>query len=771
MSCWVFCNSAYSQLSSVQLFNREDIRITGGVFKNAEDVDTRYMLELNPDRLLAPFIKEAGLLPKALSYGNWENTGLDGHIGGHYLSALSSMYAATGNTALSQRLDYMLAELKRCQDHLGTGYIGGIPGGVALWKEVAAGKISAQSFSLNKKWVPLYNIHKLFAGLYDAYQYAYKQRAKEMLIRLADWWLEISKNLGDEQMETMLRAEFGGMNEAFANVYKISPDTKYLKEAARFAHKAILEPLLNKEDKLNGLHANTQIPKVIGYQQVGLITNNEPLMNAGNFFWENVVNERSVVIGGNSTKEMFNPKNDFTKMLLNKEGPETCNTYNMLKLTRLLYNWHPSAHYIDFYERATYNHILSTQHPQKGGFVYFTSMRPQHYRNYSQVHQGFWCCVGSGLENHSKYGELIYAHTDETVLVNLFIPSTLSWKEKGISIEQRTNFPYESKSSLLIRTAKPGRFTIAIRQPAWLRADMVPAINGKKVNNYVIKDQYLYINHQWKDKDVLSFNIPMKVQVTAMPDKSPWVAFTYGPVVLAATHNLLPGDACFADSTRMGHIADGQLLPLDATPSIRFDTAKVEQYIRLKNNEKLLFSMKPSGTAEEILLQPFSQVHEARYTLYWPLQNVQSGVKEREQQQLLVERMSVDRIALGEQQPESDHGFTFSKTESGILNDMNWRSTSGYLAYYLHNKKGEGRSLVIRYLAENIATAFNVYFNDSLMKTVPAEVSNPPQVKSVVIPLNAELMKSLADKKIAVKITSVNGKETPKLVEIRLSRE
>ena len=291
----------------------------------------KYMLALDPDRLLAPYLREAGIETKATNYGNWEGTGLDGHIGGHYLSALSNMYAATGNKQLLQRLNYMIDWLDKCQQKNGDGYVGGIPGGTAMWKEITMGNIKAGSFSLNDKWVPWYNIHKLYSGLCDAYLVAGNVQAKQILVNLSDWCLKLTAQLSDEQMQKMLRSEHGGMNEVFANVAAITGETKYLALARRFSDLKILNPLLNERDSLTGLHANTQIPKVIGYMQVAEIAGDKSWADAAAFFWKTVVDNRTVSIGGNSVKEHFNPSNDFSSMLESKEGPETCNSYNMLQ--------------------------------------------------------------------------------------------------------------------------------------------------------------------------------------------------------------------------------------------------------------------------------------------------------------------------------------------------------------------------------------------------------------------------------------------------------
>ncbi|RZK61765.1 MAG: glycosyl hydrolase, partial [Pedobacter sp.] len=332
-----------------ELFKSSEVTLLNGVFKQAESTDLRYMLALNADRLLAPYLREAGLKPKADSYTNWENTGLDGHMGGHYLTALSLMYASTGDLKVAERLKYMLSELKRCQDASGDGYIGGVPGSKKLWADIATGKIEAETFSLNKKWVPLYNIHKIFAGLRNAYLYTGNLEAKEMLLKYGNWFVWLTAKLSNEQIQLMLKSEHGGINEVLADVYEITGDKKYLKLAYQFSDRGILDPLSKSEDRLNGIHANTQIPKIIGFKRIADLNRDSLYGKAASFFWDEVVGKRSVANGGNSVREHFNPMNDFSSMISSVEGPETCNSYNMLKLTKLFYESEGRTNYIDYY--------------------------------------------------------------------------------------------------------------------------------------------------------------------------------------------------------------------------------------------------------------------------------------------------------------------------------------------------------------------------------------------------------------------------------------
>src|SRR5690606_17321183 len=477
----------------------------------------------------SPFLREAGLRPKEESYTNWENSGLDGHIGGHYLTALAQMQASAESKIADSLLTYSLNELKRVQDANGNGYIGGVPGSRELWDEIAKGNIDAASFNLNGKWVPLYNIHKTYAGLRDAYQISGETQAKEMLIKFSDWMFDVTKDLSPKQIQELLVSEHGGLNEVFADVYEITGKQKYLDLAYKFSHQNLLKPLASQNDILNGMHANTQIPKVIGFETIAGLDDNDEYHNAATYFWDNVVNKRSVVTGGNSVREHFHNENDFSEMISSEQGPETCNTYNMLRLSEKLFLANPDEKYIDYYEGALYNHILSSQHPEKGGFVYFTPMRPGHYRVYSQPQTSFWCCVGSGIENHGKYNQFIYTHNEDSLYVNLFIPSTLNWKEREIKIHQKTRFPEEETTTLTIETRELQKFSLNVRFPSWVKkTEFKIFINNEAFPVKQEPGSYVNITRSWKDGDEVRLEMPMHISAEKMPDGSDYAALKYG---------------------------------------------------------------------------------------------------------------------------------------------------------------------------------------------------------------------------------------------------
>jgi len=753
----VFCvvvKSGFSQIDSLQAFPLSSVRLSNSPFKHAQETDLNYMMQLDPDRLLYPYLREANIETQAKSYGSWENTGLDGHIGGHYLSALSNMYAATGDKKVLQRLNYMLDWLDSCQRKNGNGYVGGIPGGAAMWQQVAQGKINAQTFALNDKWVPLYNIHKLYSGLVDAYEVAGSEKAKEILVRLSDWFYSLTANLTDLQIQEMLRSEHGGMNEVFANVAAITGDKKFIELARRFSHRVILDPLLENKDALTGIHANTQIPKVIGYMRVAELTEDTAWANAAKFFWETVVDHRTISIGGNSVREHFNPVNDFSSMIEGKEGPETCNSYNMLKLTKHLFLTNPKADYMDYYERTLYNHILSSQHPN-GGFVYFTPIRPRHYRVYSQPQEDFWCCVGSGLENHGKYGELIYAHDSKNLYVNLFIPSVLEWKEQGISLQQNTKFPFDETSEVTLKLEKSKKFSIYLRHPSWIEKDrMKVMVNNISVKNLSTASGYIKVERLWKTGDVIKILLPMETKAERLPDSSAWVSFVHGPIVLAAATDTTDLVGLRADGSRMGHIANGPSYPIEDAPLIVSFKKDIASEIIPVNDKLLTFratNVIYQNKYKGLRLVPFFQLHDTRYMLYWPLstpddlQRRQQSLREGEGAKLALEKQTIDQIAPGEQQPESDHNFKGEKTESGIFKEKHYRHAEGWFSYDLKNKNKEGKKLRISYFGGDRNRTFDIYINNTLLKAVTLNGAGGDKFVEVDYEFPDEMVKSLSE--------------------------
>ncbi len=738
--------------AQMQLFDLSEVRLKEGPFKNAQDVDLKYILALDPDRLLAPYLLESGLPPKADRYGNWESIGLDGHIGGHYLSALSMMYASTGNAELKNRLDYMLSELARCQDKNGNGYVGGIPQGKVFWDRIHKGDIDGSSFGLNNTWVPIYNIHKLFAGLIDAYHYTGSEKAKEIVIKLGDWFIELIRPLSDEQIQKVLATEHGGINESFADLYIITKNKKYLETAEKLSHKAFLNPLLQKEDKLTGLHANTQIPKVVGFEKIAVLSDNKQWSDAVQYFWDNVTQKRTVAFGGNSVSEHFNPTNDFSGMVKSNEGPETCNSYNMERLAKALFLDKNDVRYLDFYERTLYNHILSSQHPEKGGFVYFTPIRPNHYRVYSQPQTSMWCCVGTGLENHTKYGELIYSHSQNDLFVNLFIPSVLKWEEKGIELEQTTKFPYENQTELVLKLKKAKTFALNIRYPKWAESFAI-FINGKEQKITSKSSEYVAISRKWKSGDKIAVQFQTTLHLENLPDGSNWSAFVKGPIVLAAKTSTEGLDGLYADDSRMGHVAKGKFMPLDKAYALVGE--KADYISKLKETGNLRYSL------DSLELEPFFEVHDARYQMYFQTyskeeyKEKQELLKQQEKEAMALEAKTIDKINCGEQQPEVDHLYKGEKSNSGYEDGKFWRNTRSYISYQMLNKNRKGQFLQISVLDEFNSDSSTILINE---KPAVIAISDKKTIKIKID--NSEVLN--------IKILAKEGKVSPKFAQLRI---
>lgn len=546
-----------------------DITLLDGPLKHARDLNVEVLLKYDCDRMLAPYRKEAGLQPRKPSYPNWD--GLDGHVGGHYLSALA-INAATGNEECRKRMEYMISELQLVLDANNQrpeawchNYIGGVPNSAKMWTAFSKGDFGPYFGT----WAPFYNIHKMYAGLRDAWLYCGNEQAKNLFLKFCDWAVDITADLNDEQMEQMLGNEHGGMNEVLADAYAITYDAKYLSCARRFSHKQLLVPMEKGKDCLDNMHANTQIPKVIGYQRIAELAHDMQYHNASEYFWEIVTRQRSLALGGNSRREHFPTKETCIDYVNDIDGPETCNTYNMLKLTEDLNRVNHQGMYGDFYETAMFNHILSAQHPEHGGYVYFTSARPRHYRNYSAPNKAMWCCVGTGMEDHGKYGQFIWTHDkgmkteDDALYVNLFVASELNWKERKMVLRQQTAFPYAETSNIEVTKGK-GVFTLKIRKPLWCDNFTVKGV-GFVVDSYE-ENGFVCIKRKWKKGDQVEISMPMHAYIKPMINVPQYVAIMYGPILLGMKSGTEDMRSLIADDSRFGQYADGMKLPLDKAP-------------------------------------------------------------------------------------------------------------------------------------------------------------------------------------------------------------
>ncbi|MEO6547314.1 MAG: glycoside hydrolase family 127 protein [Ferruginibacter sp.] len=706
-------------------FSLKDVKLLESPFKHARDLNIKVLLQYDVNRLLAGYRKEAGLPAKAKSYTNWD--GLDGHVGGHYLSALAINYAATNNAECKKRMDYMLAELKACQVANGTnnpgwakGYVGAVPNSKKIWSTLQQGDFAAYKGA----WVPWYNVHKMYAGLRDAWLYTGSGNAKTIFLQFCDWGVNITAALSDEQMQSMLDMEHGGMNEIFADAYQMSNDEKYLTAAKRFSHKVLLNAMADRNDNLDNKHANTQVPKAVGFERIGELGNDPAYKTAGDFFWETVTTKRSLAFGGNSRREFFPTATASTDFVNDVEGPESCNSYNMLKLTEELFRVNPLAKYADYYERTLYNHILSTQHPEHGGYVYFTPARPRHYRVYSSPNEGMWCCVGSGMENHGKYSQFIYTHSKDALFVNLFVASELNWRAQKIKIKQQTIFPEEETTRLII-TEGTSRFALMIRYPVWVKYGALKVmVNGKAISFTNHPSSYISIKRLWKKGDVVTVSLPMHNSIEYMPNVPNYIAVMHGPVLLGAKTGTDDLKGLVADDSRWGHIAGGKKLPVDKAPII------IEDNILAINNQLKPVAGKPlnfTATSMEmvnpvnVVFEPFYKIHDARYMMYWMTlskagyRNYLDSLAIAEKEKLDLEKRTIDFVAPGEQQPEADHFIQKQNSGTGNQQDEFWRDArnDGYFSYQLSTGNKTGLSLLVKYWgAEWGSRKFDIYIDD-----------------------------------------------------------
>jgi DUF1680 family protein len=755
------------------------VRLLDGPFADAVKANRTYLLALEPDRLLAPYLREAGLEPKAKPYGNWESSGLAGHTGGHYLSALSTMIASGADTPdgeLRRRLNYMISELDRCQKASGDGYVGGVPGSRELWKSVAAGDVEA----VNHKWVPWYNLHKTFAGLRDAYLIAGNTKARDILIQCGDWCEKITSGLSDEQMQRMLGQEHGGMNEVMADIYAITGDEKYLHLARRFCHQAVLDPLERHQDQLTGKHANTQIPKVVGLERIATLAGDKEADSGARFFWENVTGKRTVAFGGNSVSEHFNDPKNFGSMLENREGPETCNTYNMLRLTEQLFASQPSAAYADYYERALYNHILASINTERPGYVYFTPIRPDHYRVYSQPDKCFWCCVGTGMENPGKYGEFIYAQATNGLYVNLFIASEITVTNLGLKLLQETAFPDEARTKLTLKLKKRSEFTLYLRHPGWVAAgEFAVKVNGKAVAATSTPSSYAEIHREWRNGDRVEIELPMRTTVERLPDGSDWVAILRGPIVLASPAGTNDLRGLYANDSRMGHVASGPLVPMDQVPVLLASASDVPQHVKLDTaagpmHFRIEHVVEPSASAG-LSLVPFFRLHDARYQMYWQLTTKEELAAKRERvaaeerAKALREANTLDRVAPGEQQPEVEHDFAGERTDTGLRNGRRWRR-GDWFQYSLSTRGEKAVDLAITYWGGDTGCAYDILAKGELLATETVDNAKPGQYFEKRYSLPAKVLSGATTGRITIKFSAKPGATAGGIYDVRLMK-
>jgi uncharacterized protein len=595
----------------LQPFDMADVTLADGPFLHAQRMTEAYLMRLDPDRMLHNFRVNAGLKPKAPVYGGWESVGTwadincHGHTLGHYLSACALAWASTRDARYRQRIDYIAGELAECQKASNSGLVCAFPKGAAL--------VTAHLRGEKITGVPWYTLHKVYAGLRDAVLLADSAPSRAVLLRLADWGVVATRPLSDAEFETMLETEHGGMNEIYADLYLMTGTADYRTLARRFSHQAILKPLARGRDHLDGLHANTQVPKIVGFQRVYEATGEAPYRDAAAFFWRTVARTRSFATGGHGDNEHFFAMADFGDHVFSAKGSETCCQHNMLKLTRALFLHDPQPGYADYYERTLYNGILASQDPDSGMATYFQGARPGYMKLYHTPEDSFWCCTGTGMENHVKYRDSIYFHDASSLYVNLFIPSSVSWADKGAVLRQETSFPDEPTTRLRWTLERPTRMTLKLRHPGWSPTATV-LVNGAQALRSATPARFLEIDREWRDGDRVELRLEMRPGVETAPAAPDIAAFTYGPLVLAGAFGrdgLAPGSDIVVNEREYGKYNGAPF----AVPTLAGDPHALAEGIRPAGRPLEFTIAAADGTPVRLI--PYHRIAHERYATYW----------------------------------------------------------------------------------------------------------------------------------------------------------
>lgn len=711
-------------------FELSQVKLLDGPFKRAMEADAHWLLDLECDRLLSRFREYAGLQPKGEIYGGWESGGLSGHSLGHYMTAIAHMWQVTGNKEFLDRINYIVDELEEVQNANGNGFIAGLQDCKRIFDEVSRGEIKSAGFDLNGGWAPWYTQHKLFNGLRDAYLLCGNEKAKTVLAKLGDWAISITENLTDELFAEMMRCEFGGMNEAMADVYALTGDKKYLKLAQRFYHHAVLDPLAKKEDNLTGLHGNTQIPKLIGLERQYELTGDKSLHETAEFFWQTVIRERSYVIGGNTEGEYFHEKNRLSERLSDRTA-ETCNTYNMLKLTKMLFMNEPTAEMADYYERAMYNHILASQNPEDGMTTYMMPLRSGCAKGFSDPYDSFWCCTGTGMENHAKYGEGVYFYKGNTLFINLFVASELDWTEKGVKITQQTGYPVEQGSKLTFSSVNPLTLALKIRHPYWAKNGFEILVNGNKVSDNSTPGSFATVEREWKSGDVIEIKTPMTLRTEGFADNQNRLAIMFGPIVLCAETEFDAEPRIIV--SEMDKIVEG-IKPADGQP------------LQFVGSDTMFQTI--SGKSSSPLFKPLYAEYKKGFTVYWDAfaPSEWDNIKEKYSADLAktraLETRTTDWIQLGEMQPERDHNLEAVRSGAGDFVNRKFRRADarGWFSFDMKVDPEKAMELLAIYSGTE-RCEFEIHIDDQLLVAQKLADNNPGEFIDRIYAIPEEMTK------------------------------
>jgi DUF1680 family protein len=728
-------------------FPLQNVRLLDGPFKQAMDRNTRYLHDLDSDRLLHNFRLSAGLPSSAQPLGGWEGPKVElrGHFVGHFLTACALTYAAAGDKELRRKADALVAELAKCQKALGkTGYLSAYP--EEFIDRVIEGK---------RVWAPWYTLHKIMAGLLDMYVHCGNRQALDVVKGMAAWTKLRMDKLDDDAVQRMLKVEHGGMTEVLANLYAVTGNSDHLALAVKFDHKAFLGPLAARRDELKGLHVNTQVPKVIGAAREYELTGEKFYGDLATYFWDEVVNHRSYVTGGTSNYEGWRADPDVLAAEVSNASHETCVTYNMLKLTRQLFTWSPDPKLADYYERALLNGILSTQDPATAMTMYYLPMESGWYKTFCTPHDSFWCCTGTGVENHAKYGDSIYFHDYNALYVNLFIASELRWPEKGLTLRQETVFPREQGTTLVLNAASDVELDLRIRVPYWAAKGISVKINGEVQPSPAQPGSYLSLARTWENGDTIIVEMPMSLHLWRMPDDPNLAAILFGPVVLAGE---LPGESLPKEKIYGPYHSDGK--PASA-PDLIPTGENLEDWIKPVAGRSLAFQTVGAGRPDDVALEPYYELFGKRYALYWHLYAEEEWAEvhakrearaaEEAARKKAVEKRLVDRVAIGEAESEKGHNLQAEKSESGEFRGERFREAfaGGWFSYDLKVLPDKPMVLLGRYWGSDTGRTFDILVEGKKISTQTVNVNFPGDFFDVEYKILLELTRG--KEKITVK--------------------
>lgn len=762
------CNSSHEYVPKAKLlvpykahnFTIGEVKLLDGLFKASQDAEAKYLLSLDMDRLLAPFRTESGIKPKAENYPGWETISLPGVALSFYLSGVSRLYAMTGEEIYMKNMNYILNEIEECQSR-NNGYLLGSRNCKAIFAKLEKEGFYPEFDDWGKgHGEPYYVMEKLFSGLIDVYRISHIPKALKIATGLADWLERHMSHINDIELQKIMSVEYGGMNWVLADMYVITGDKRYLAMSKRWQDNEVIAPMTEGKDVLSNIHANTQFPKFSGLAARYPYTADPADLDGARFFWESVVNRRTYVTGGNSESEFF-CHTDSLSHTLTPFTEENCNEYNMLKLTSLLYKVDPKVKYADYAERTLYNHILPAQNPEDGKVCYFLPLMPGAERIYRDLYNDFSCCVCSAMDSYTRHGEYIYAHNGSDIFVNLFIPSELKWKEKGITLRQETRFPYEDLTLLKLSCERESEFSLLVRNPYWLAEQMTLKVNGI-VQTLTASNGYYIINRKWKTGDAVEIRLPMKIRVESMPDDRNVIALFYGPVLLAGGFDKEAACA-LASNNKAPALVPGEKL--------------LEQWLR-PTGDPLRYTT-AIARPKEIRIEPFFAHKTEAYTVYWQKMTDkewrQSIVDEERKKHYLVqlERSTIDKISVGNQKSEMKHSLTGKSTSgkgnAGILNDQVWRvvsSPEGF-GYKIKVPSNSSASLFCRFMGRSSNESWNckVKIDTVTIAELKKKRFDPCTVSPFdnIYPIPPELTKN----KDSVRVF-FTGNTMPRLLELRI---